>query len=202
VLEQAVGKGRVILFTTSASPGWSLLPETPITFLPLIHSMLYYLTSRDPGMFNLGVGDTIRRTVVDFPERIALLDPTGSRETITEAVDRRELGRYILPLWNAPLDDIGPYFLEVDFSATGRSMGEYYTVNLDPAEGNLRRLDEDGLDTLFPDCGLKVIDSAVAEDEGTEEGAGKGEIWKPLLIALLVLAGLELLLSWKFGDYT
>ncbi len=39
-------------------------------------------------------------------------------------------------------------------------------------------------------------------DEGTEEGAGKGEIWKPLLIALLVLAGLELLLSWKFGDYT
>jgi hypothetical protein len=202
VLERIVGKGRVLLFTTSASPDWSLLPDTPITFLPLVHSMLYYLTSRDPEMFNLQVGDSIRRTVVDFPERIALLDPTGTREVISESVDRREFGRYILPLWNTPLDEIGPYFLEVDFSATGRSMGEFYTANLDTSEGNLRRLDGENLDTLFPDCGLKVIDSVVSESGGEEESPGKGEIWKPLLIALLVLAGLELLLSWKFGDYT
>ena len=139
--------------------------------------------------------------VVDFPERIALSDPSGTREMITEAVERREFGRYLLPLWNKPLDEIGPYFLEVDFSATGRSMGEYFTANLDPSEGNLRRLDADSLDTLFPDCGLRVVESTVSEREADGDLPSKGEIWKPLMIALLVLVGLELLLSWKFGDY-
>jgi hypothetical protein len=191
----------VILFTTSATPDWSLLPETPITFLPMMHSMLYYLTARDPELFNLKVGDTIHRSVVEFPERIAILDPAGTREVIAEPAERREFGRYVLPLSNAPLDEPGPYVLELDLPASGRNISEIFAANLDPSEGNLRRLDPGAIDELFPECGLQVIESAVAEREIEPGGASKGEIWKPLLIGLLVLAALELLLSWKFGDY-
>lgn len=202
VLVKGMGPGLVVLFTTSVSPEWSLLPESPVTFLPLIHSLLYFLTSHDETLYNLTVGDVISRRVADFPERIALVDPSGSREAIMEAVEKRVFGRYLLPLSNAPLSDVGPYLLEVDFNLSDRNVREFYTANVDPAEGNLTRFDPDSLDALFPGCDLRVIEAAVETGTDGEEDAGQGEFWKPLLMALIALVGLELVLSWRFGSYS
>jgi hypothetical protein len=90
----------------------------------------------------------------------------------------------------------------VDFSLSGRNLREYYSVNVDPLEGNLRRLDLQDLEDLFPGSELRVMDSAVADQEESAADAGKGEIWQSLLILLLLLVGLELVLSWKFGNYS
>jgi hypothetical protein len=201
VVEKAVGQGRVLFFAFSADSSWSLIPERPALFLPMVHNMLYHLTARDTGLYNLGVGDVLSRSVVDLPEKITLLDPSGFREEITEQVEQRAFGRYVLPLSNRPLEQAGPYHLEVDFSLTGERVKECYSANVDPLEGNLKRFDEAQLVSLFPDAGLRVVDSAVLDEKGYDEDAGKGEFWKPLLILLLILVGLELMLSWKFGNY-
>ncbi|MHC4943546.1 MAG: BatA domain-containing protein [Planctomycetota bacterium] len=201
VVENVVGQGRVLFFAFAADSSWSLIPERPALFLPMVHNMLYHLTARDAGLFNLGVGDVLSRSVVDLPETISLLDPSGFREEITEQVERRALGRYVLPLSNRALDQAGPYYLEVDFSLTGDRVKECYTANVDPLEGNLKRFDEAQLVSLFPDADLRVVDSALLDEKGYDEDAGKGEFWKPLLILLLILVGLELMLSWKFGNY-
>ncbi len=201
VLEKKMGKGRVVLITTSTSSSWSLLSESPITFLPMVHNLLYYLTAHDPFRFNLGLGDTIRRTVAEFPERIVLAGPSGDRTVVTEEVGRAAGDRYKLPLSNMPLDAAGPYLLQVDFSLSGNNLRECYTANVDPAESDLTRLEDGGLESLFPGSGPKVIGSPVKLTTESKQGVGKGELWPTLLILLLVLAGLELVLSWKFGNY-
>lgn len=201
VLEKTVGRGKVVVFTFSTSPEWSLLPESPVTFLPMVHNLLYYLTAHDASMHNLGMGDSIRRSIPQFPEKIALTDPTGYREVINEPVERREHGRYLLPLANRPLDEPGPYFLEVEVSLSGRSAAEFYTANVAADEGNMKRFDSEGLAALFPGVETTIVDSAMLDRDGDDTQRGKGEFWQTLLMALLALVGLELILSWKFGNY-
>ncbi|MBU0755920.1 MAG: hypothetical protein KJ645_12325, partial [Planctomycetes bacterium] len=201
VLEKRLDKGRVIFFAMSATADWSLIPERPALFLPMMHNLLYDLTTRDPGRFNLRIDEAISRSVPAFPETIALLHPSGYREEITDRVEQRSRDRYVLPLSNHPLEEPGPYQLEVDFSLSGQEVREVYTANIDPDEGDLRRFDEGQLQRLFPDAAIRVVDSAVFDDPSFEQGGGKGEFWKPLLIALLALIALESLLSWKFGNY-
>ena len=163
--------------------------------------MLYYMTAADPGIFNLAVGETIARSVVEFPERVAVTGPDGSTQTVAEAVERREFGRYVLPLSNFPLDRAGPTLLEVDSSVSGKSLREVYAANVDPLEGDLERADANLLAALFPGVKLSVVDSAVTGGERAD-GAANGEFWKQILWALLALTALELFLSWKFGDYS
>ena len=64
-----------------------------------------------------------------------------------------------------------------------------------------QKIDASRLERLFPGIGLTVAEEAVAADEGPREAAG-GELWKALLWGLLGLVALELILSWKFGDYS
>jgi hypothetical protein len=201
VIEKRVGQGKVVVFTFSTSPEWSLLPESPVTFLPLVHNLLYYLTARDTSTHNLTVGETIRRSMPEFPETIALTDPAGYREVINEPVERREHGRYLLPLANRPLEEPGPYFLEVEVSLSGRSAAEFYAANVTAGEGNMKRFDSEGLATLFPGAEAAIVDSAVLDSDAGDAEGGKGEFWQTLLMALLALVGLELILSWKFGNY-
>lgn len=201
VVENRVGAGKVVWFAISTSPEWSLIPERPVIFLPVIHSLLYHLTARDNGRYNLKIGTLIDKKIIEFPDRIALIDPSGYREEINEAIDSQVFGKYVLPLKNHPLDIPGPYSLEVDITLSGRNVRECYVANIDPFEGNLRRFDTDGLAGFFPAVELSVLDSAVLEQQEFDDSIGKGEFWQVLLMALLAMVALELFLSWKFGNY-
>jgi len=201
IIEKNVGSGKTVLFTTSLSSSWNLLSESPVTFLPLVHSLLYHLTARDMSLHNLKVGYPIYRTTADFPEAISITWPDGSKQLISDPVEERIFDRYILPLSNYRLDEMGAFRLEVDFSQASRNIYEYYTANIDPKEGDMRRFDPETLDNIFPDCDLKVLFSAVTEDFEEDQNTGKGEMWRSLLMALVLLIGLESFLSWKFGNY-
>ncbi len=200
IVESAVGSGRVMLFTTSADPSWTLIPESPKTFLPLIHETLHYLTAHDPGRYNLGLGGAIIRSVVEFPDRIALAGPGGEVRTVSEPVERKEFGRYLLPLGHLPLDRPGAYTLNVDSSVSGKRLRDCYTANVDPMEGDLNKADPSVLQGLFP--GVEILRSdGVPDDEEENHGGGGGDLWKTLLWAVLGFVAIELFLSWKFGDY-
>jgi len=200
LVERSLGRGRVMLFTTSADASWSLIPESPKTFLPLLHETLYYLTAPDAGLHNLTVGEAVARSVAEFPDRIALTGPDGAERLIAEPVERREFGRHILPLANHPLDRAGPYTLEVDSSLSGERLRETYAANVDPLEGDLERIDGAALARMFPGVEMARAEQALAAGDDDGAAAG-GELWKTALWILLALVGLELILSWKFGDY-
>ena len=201
LVERTLGRGKVILFTSSPAPSWSLLSESPVTFLPLVHGLLHYLAAPAPSALDLAVGDVIRSRTAEPPDRITLTDPAGNRIPVTEPVERDQTGRYLLPLESRPLDRAGVYKLEAQFDLSGRTRTEFYGANVDTAEGDLARIAPEAFSALFPGAGVVVTDSADAEAGTAEEGAGKGEFWKPILAALIALAAFELLLSWKFGSY-
>src|SRR5204862_6699041 len=48
LMEANVGKGRVLLFTSSLGTSWNDLPLTPL-YLPLVHQMIRYVSSREEG---------------------------------------------------------------------------------------------------------------------------------------------------------
>jgi len=200
IVEQRIGRGRVMLFTTSADASWSMIAESPKTYLPLLHETVYYLATRDPGIYNLAVGETITRTVTEFPDRIALTTPGDSENVIAERVENSQYGRFVLPLQNNPLERAGSYVLEVDSSVSGKRLRECYSANVDYLEGDLRKMDESSLLRIYP--GVTVGDGeGVGESEEEGDSSG-GELWKTVLWALLGLVALELILSWKFGDYS
>jgi len=199
VVEQRIGRGRVMLFTTSADASWSMIAESPKTYLPLLHETVYYLATRDPGIYNLSVGEAITRTVSEFPDRIVLTTPGDNENVIAEAVEESRYGRFVLPLQNAPLDRAGTYVLEVDSSVSGKRMRECYSANVNTLEGDLQKIDAPTLTRTYP--GIAVGAGAAADESGGDAGGAGGELWKAALWALLALVALELILSWKFGDY-
>jgi len=202
ILEHEVGRGKVLLVTTSADASWSMIPESPKTYLPLLHEMVYYLTAPDPGVHNILVGEAISRSVAEFPERIVLTVPGGAEQIVSEPVERRRYGRYVLPLEHYPLERAGSYWIDVDSSVSGQRLHESFSANVDSLEGDLEKVNAFELERIFPGVNLEWVDDAIVEHESDHPSSGGGEIWKSLLWILLVLVGLELILSWKFGDYS
>ncbi len=201
LIEQRAGRGRILLFTTSADDSWTLIPRSPKTFLPLLHETLFHLTTKDPGACNLSVGETINRALPEFPGRIAVTFPGGEVREVTETVEQKRYGRFVLPLSNHPLDRAGVYHLDVASSVSGQVLHERYAANVDPREGDLEQFDKATLERLFPGVKIDVTDDAVPETGDEEKEAGGADLWRVMLWALLVLVALELFLSWKFGDY-
>ena len=199
IVEQRIGRGRVMLFTTSADASWSMIAESPKTYLPLLHETVYYLATRDPGIYNLSVGEAITRTVSEFPDRIALTTPGDNENVIAEAVEDSRYGRFVLPLQNHPLARAGSYVLEVDSSVSGKRMRECYSANVNTLEGDLQEIDVPTLTRTYP--GITVGDGDTTGDGDEDPDGAGGELWKTALWALLALVALELILSWKFGDY-
>lgn len=200
IVEQRIGRGRVMLFTTSADASWSMIAESPKTYLPLLHETVFHLATRDPGIYNLSVDEAITRTVPEFPDRIALTTPGDNENVISETVENTQYGRFVLPLQNYPLDRAGAYLLEVDSSVSGERLREFYSANVNYLEGDLQKIELSTLTELYP--GVIVGDGEIAEGGDDQPDKAGGELWKTALWALLALVALELILSWKFGDYS
>lgn len=201
LIERHSGRGRVLLFTSSADDSWTLIPRSPKTFLPLLHETLHYLTTTDPGAYNLSVGETINRAVPEFPGRVTITLPGGEARDVTETVEQRRFGRFVLPLSNHPLDRAGVYQLDVASSVSGRTLRERYAANVDPREGDLEKFDKATLSRLFPGVVISVTGDVVPDKGEEEKESGGADLWRTVLWILLVLVALELILSWKFGDY-
>jgi hypothetical protein len=71
---------------------------------------------------------------------------------------------------------------------------------VDPLEGDLEKIDGAALARMFPGVETARAEDALAAGDAAAASAG-GELWKTALWILLALVGLELILSWKFGDY-
>lgn len=203
VLEKAAGRGRVLMFTTSADASWSSFSEEEYAWLPLVQECAAYLTLPDLSMYNLRVRDRIRRSTRTIPQRVSIASPSGERRLITDAATEKEFGEYVLPPFDATLQP-GFYDLELSYpisgagSDAGREVVEHYAVNVDPAEGDLARVAPDAFPALYPGVDVtfthevEVVGAAVADRR-------EGELWRVLLWSVLVLLGAEMLLAWWFG---
>jgi len=190
LVEREVGKGRVLLLTTTIDREWTDLPIRP-GFLPLVRETARHLvgaTDEDNAAGSL-VGEP---RVLSFAGDLQILEvrrPDGS-----VWVGKREGGGAAKSVVFAGTDQIGLYHVRgagADETFAGLPAQDF-AVNLDPRESDPGR--------LAPE---KRPDRMAAARTGAQAPKHRVELWHALAAILILLVLLESLLSlrWRRLDH-
>jgi hypothetical protein len=102
-------------------------------------------------------------------------------------------------VWRLEYPDTGDQGF-YDLALTRREGGEdhvLFAANVNPSEGDLKRVDRAAMEKELADTNVKIIDAAASgslADVGSQT-----EIWWYLLWAVVAVLGGEQLLGWFFG---
>jgi hypothetical protein len=128
LLEHALGRGQVFMFTTTAETTWNNMALTPV-FPMVMQQIVTYLSGREFERPR-SVGDSLRLTYVDQPDASDAVFDSPSGETITVPV-RESGGQFVALLESAP--EAGYYTARVSVQAPGLPIA----VNVDPRESDV-----------------------------------------------------------------
>lgn len=187
VIEKRFGRGDVILVTTACDRDWSDWPVQPL-YAPFIQDTIRYLVRKDH--LNVTVGDKWTRPL--FPDEL------GFPITVT-APDSREFS--VQP---ESKDDgaIASYdgTTRRGFYRVRIGDGEkvIFAANVDPAEGNPALVADADIGKLYPRFEHSYFDASQDLAKGVRDLMAGNELSKPFLAAALILAFLEVVLSYLF----
>ncbi|HEY7510683.1 MAG TPA: BatA domain-containing protein [Vicinamibacteria bacterium] len=176
LLEHRLGRGRVLVWTSTLDTVWNDLPLQPV-FLPFLHQLLKYAAGHVETRPWHTVGEALDLSA--DPELkgrdAAVVPPSGQKQR--------------LPASQRALELSAPGFYEVR-RLEGGSWSKLAAVNFDPAESDLAALDPEELHgalTQKPD-GRRALGTSPAPT--TEEHEGRQALWRLLLIGgILTLVG-------------
>ena len=189
LLERSIGRGRVMLFTSTLDRDWNDLPIQP-AYLPLLQQVVRYLAraplreSESPALIGqprdlrLQAGDA--RVEVTLPSvNKRLFERLGGRQLLTFA-DTQEAGFYRV----AAASENGPWHPRPS---------EFFVVNVDPSESDLHHA---------PPELIQALERPPPAKTGGTEVAGppqrRIELWHYIALAILFfLMGEALLLRRK-----
>ena len=190
LVEAEIGRGRVLLLTTTVDREWTDLPIRP-GFLPLMQEATRLLAGAPSGEASSGLTVGQRREIAMGPDdrRIDVIKPNGQIRSLTPdaaaraGADRRAAARTLL---FAETDEPGSYRVRAA-RADGTSADrpdESFVVNIDTRESDPARLPAD----RRPDR---------VRGAGGVESAPKRrlELWHGLSAAVLVFVLLESMLT-------
>jgi hypothetical protein len=190
VAEQAVGKGKVILFSSTATTAWNTLPLHP-GFVPLLARIIAYATNGMAGNLNLAAGQPFSYNV-DSAEGGKDLSVIRPGQTKRQIIGEAERGEEFAVLHDSDTELAGPYQLFVGDAAKPQVV---FAVQGDPAESNLAQEPKTDLEPLLAqDTAAPAPDEnnpAPAASTGSTHRVPGGEWWVPLAAVLLVLVLVE-----------
>jgi hypothetical protein len=199
IVEKRAGRGRVIFLTTSAVPGDSDFPLTPL-FLPALHHWTRYLAARDPSASSVNLGEPLELPVP--PEALGseahVIDPLGKRHAVS--ISAFEAG-----LMASFAGTEIPGFYEIHVERPGaegearRIASRLFAANVSPAESRLDRASEETLAGLRQDFSLEVSRSAGEATGALSAEQVKRERWPQALAVALALLLAELALAGTFA---
>jgi hypothetical protein len=189
LVERAVGRGRVMLFTSTVDRDWTDLPIQP-AFLPLIQQAVRYL-ARAP------LRESEPPTLIGQPRDLKL-QAGDSRVEITLPSAQKRLferlgGRQQLPF--SDTQEAGFYRMAAasDSGAWRPRPSEFFVVNIDPGESDLRHVAKGVLTAL-----QRPLARSDADADGAVAPRHRVEVWHYVgLLLLLFLLGEALLLRSK-----
>ncbi|MDE2956702.1 MAG: BatA and WFA domain-containing protein [Bacteroidota bacterium] len=175
LIERALGRGRVLLFTSSLSTEWTDLPLTEV-FVPLLYRIAGYATGISAAPPAYTVGDAV--SITGAPDGVwEVSDPEGAIYTVE--ADSAGLGFF------RQADLPGHY--RIRQGRTGFSIA----VNVDPGEADLT-----ARDTEEAYAAVTYQRTASGETERLPvDQEQQQNLWRVLLIAVLGLFVLESVLS-------
>ncbi len=132
IVEEPIARGRSILVATSADVSWSAMPLWP-SFPPLVHELLQLSVAGQSVEHNAivgqAVGDSLHGQTAGGQVRVAL--PTGEASNVRMTNDGSDTA------WS--LSDTSTSGVYTATLPAGRQ--ELFSVNVDPAESDLTKLD-------------------------------------------------------------
>jgi hypothetical protein len=195
MVEEAAGRGRVVLVATSAEVAWSGLPLWP-SFVPLVQETLSYLMAGEVKQRNLIVGEPIAvtapATAADSPATVQTPDGRSVHLALrlrgeTAGLEFTDTGRN------------GFYTVTVGSPLNRREM---LAVNVDSKESDLAQITLEGLrdevwpgvhflhQTTWQNAAQPIAASALARPAGLQV---------EMLYFVLGMLFLETMLAWRFG---
>jgi hypothetical protein len=191
--EKIHGEGRVIACATTLDSDWNSLPARP-SYLPLIQRLCVYLASSVYPPRNLQVGEQLVSFLpADTAGKKALLTLPDTRTVELLIVKKGERGVVEYPQTQRP----GIYTLQPPGNPAPPPL--HYVVNAERTESDLTRMTEAETKALAKTHDLKIVRSA-AEFKALDKAQRYGlEIWKPVLLVLLILLFAELILQQLFA---
>lgn len=190
-MEKTLGKGRVILFASTATPQWNNFPLHP-AFVPFLQRLLGYLDPHRAAKLVLEPGGRFEAPVaMEFLGRdFSVTTPGNPAPRIAGKVEAEE-GHAIVrfPDTETP----GVYRLSV-----GDEPLAAFAVQTDPAESDLRQADRTAVEAL-----ARASEAAPAQTAAEKEAAQKQrkitqEYWTPLLWLAAALALVEMFMAHRF----
>ncbi|HUT01871.1 MAG TPA: BatA domain-containing protein [Phycisphaerae bacterium] len=189
LVEKRLGRGGVLLFTSSADRDWGSLAISP-PYLILLHESIAYLT-RQSHERQFVVGEPL---VIPVPsqvvsEQFTLVDPAGQGRPIQAT--ESETGRAARC---EPPEAVGFYELKYDEKADPLMVA----VNVNPVESDVTTLSDAELGEVMADLPLRVLRSDDLLTQVKQGRTGR-EMWRVLMLAALVILCVEGFLAWSFS---
>ncbi|MBM4030502.1 MAG: VWA domain-containing protein [Planctomycetes bacterium] len=224
IVEGPAGKGRVVVFASTADDAWNDMPAWP-AYLTLMQEILTQV-ARDPGSSrNLTVGEPIVCYVSpqQFGKPVMLLRPGESKPVPLQATSSSGLLAVVYPhtdkagIYELTLPDptggtglrpvspdggtglrpVSPEAVAQPPSALS-SRQDFFAVNVPSRESDVRRITEPDLRKLLPGTDFDYQRGGIRRATPAEAGES-GELWRSLAYVLLGLLLLESLLAQRFG---
>lgn len=198
--ERALGNGRVVTFAFPGDGDWSMWAAHP-TFVCVMWDLVNLLSARPADASSLKVGSPLTRQVdLTIHDRdVSLVDATGERtqaraQSMDDSPDAEENVLYQVQF--PPVRHRGFWNMELKRN-DGVIDSVLYSFNVDPREGDLRRVDPDSLPAEFFGKTTRVIDGDALLLQG--DSGSSNEIWPQLLVLIAGVLALEQFLGWLFG---
>lgn len=190
VVEQYVGRGRVIVQALPFGLGWSNLPLTQ-AWVVLVSDWLEYLTQPAATQFNLAPGSRIElaQSAAGGQREATIVTPDGWKRSLT-LHDASESARYRFSQTQYP----GRY--EIRFGTAEESSHLVpFEVTRDAQESDLTPLTADQQRLLTESSGIDFKEVADTTLHAVPVAGSQRPIWNSLLTGLLILLAIELLLA-------
>jgi hypothetical protein len=227
VFDAGFGHGRTLWIASTADTEWNDLPKWP-DFVAFLYQAIPYLVRFGETRINLSVGEPFRQVfeAADYAQEVTLIPPGAdfssrplgeSAGSIQKAMTKLEgenrfmvsheetavPGIYELRLRSLPGGSPAPLPEGSPAAArpSVRQSRQFFAVNLDPREGDLRALSPGELKEHFPSLKAQVFDAARELREiGQKKSLARGtELWRAVLWGALGLLLLETALAQLFG---
>ncbi|NJL31082.1 MAG: hypothetical protein HC898_05335 [Phycisphaerales bacterium] len=194
VVEQPLGKGQALWFMTWTDEGWSNWAGDP-SFVVLMLELVRELAVPGARGMNLRVGESLRYELDPgiYGLTVQLTSPGGSSLRLPAQAGETDNRLHIT---HEPTNQTGFYELGLR-NLEGQPVTIPFAVNLPGEEGQLQRAD---LDQLQKQVGEPWMTLQSLADSGLPGQADqKIDLWRPILLLLVLVLMGEQTLAWSMG---
>ncbi len=197
LIERGLGRGHVLMWTTSADREWNNLANQPV-FVVLIMELMQRVARPAESTGEQWVGQPIRLPLdLTAFQPTALLRLPSYPDTPAIRVDLRMNGEPTDPrLEWADTQRPGLYTFELQRTG-GEQLARSVAVNLDPRESDLRRADRSALLASMGALPVQYVTGTTLTSRTLAEA--RQELWPVVLVCVTLLLMLEQGLAWWFG---